>query len=52
MHFSLAFYAEKLKKRQITVLGYKKGSKFDVNNFFESATPKLWVVSFDRFVSK
>ena len=38
--FSLTFYAEKLSKPKITVLGYKKRSKIYLNNFFEFRTPK------------
>ena len=52
MSFSLTFYAENLQKRQITVLGYKKGSKIQSDKIFWSETSKLCVVSFATFVSK
>ena len=40
--FSLAVYTEKLKKRQNTVFGYKKKSKFKINIIFEKFKPYLY----------
>ena len=43
MSFSLTFYAENLQKRQITVLGYKKGWKFKINLNFENFRCQLLI---------
>eukprot|EP00493_Phyllostaurus_siculus_P027116 UN27462 len=40
MSFSLTLYAEKQSKRKITVLGYKKWSKFYVG-LFKNSRPQI-----------
>ena len=49
LDFSLLFYTIFSKKRQNTVLGYKKGSKSKSEKSDRSGTQKLWVVSLYDF---
>ena len=50
---SFLFHMQKrLKKRQNTVFGYKKGSKYKSNIGSESATPKLNMRIFTTFLPK
>ena len=41
-----------MKKGENTVFGYKKGSKFNFDIGFGSATPKLYMVIFTTFLPK
>ena len=46
------FMHKYVKKHENTVFGYKKGSKFDSDIGFGSATPKLCMVIFTTFLPK
>ena len=45
-YFSLAFYAEKAEKSQITFFGYKKWLKVEYDDIFRSTTQNLSIFHF------